>query len=84
MMVVSRRRHRPRRWFRGSGPGGRVEVTSTGTIMTHGEESRGIFAQSVGGFAGSSGGAGGLFAFGADGESAGSGGEVTITNSGAS
>lgn len=36
----------------------------------------------MGGFAGSSGGAGGLVAFGASGQSAGSGGEVTVTNSG--
>jgi hypothetical protein len=60
-----------------------VGVTNTGTIETYGAGSRGIFAQSVGGFAGRSGGAGGLFAFGASGQSGGSGGEVTVTNSGA-
>lgn len=64
---------------RGSGPGGNVTVTSSGTLKTTG---RGIFAHSVGGFSGAAGDAAGLFAFGADSNSAGAGGNVSVGNSG--
>jgi hypothetical protein len=66
----------------GTGPGGIVNVTSTNTITTQGLASHGIFAQSIGGFAGSGGGGGGLIGFGGSGESAGDGRTVTVTNSG--
>ncbi len=66
----------------GSGPGGTVTITNTGTIETQKEDSGGIFAQSVGGFTGSSGGGGGIVGWGGDGNSAGDGGSVTVTNSG--
>ena len=62
--------------------GGEVFVTSSGAIETLGTYSYGIFAQSVGGFGGDSGGGGGLVAFGEDAGSAGPGGPVHVTNSG--
>jgi len=69
---------------KGSGPGGNVEIDWYGTIATQGAGSRGIFAQSVGGFAGSGGSGGGLVAFGASGNSGGDGGQVAVTlNNGA-
>ena len=67
---------------KGSGPGGNVGVTNSGVIQTASHTSRGIFAQSVGGFSGSGSSAYGLFAFGADGNSAGDGGEVDVANDG--
>ncbi|MGE5303856.1 MAG: hypothetical protein ACM3TN_11070 [Alphaproteobacteria bacterium] len=67
----------------GSGPGGNVTVTNLGRITTHGAASRGIFAQSVGGFAGDAGAGGGIVGFGGGAQSAGDGGVVTVTNSGA-
>ncbi len=66
----------------GSGPGGNVVVGNTGDILTSGVDSRGILAQSVGGFASGGGGAGGVFGWGGSGNSAGDGGDVTVTNSG--
>ncbi|RST86845.1 hypothetical protein EJC49_09070 [Aquibium carbonis] len=62
--------------------GGEIFVTSSGAIETLGTYSYGIFAQSVGGFGGDSGGGGGLVAFGEDAGSAGPGGAVHVTNSG--
>ncbi len=67
----------------GSGPGGTVKITNSGTIETFNTDSGGIFAQSVGGFTGSSGGGGGIVGWGGSGNSAGDGGSVTIENSGA-
>jgi uncharacterized protein YhjY with autotransporter beta-barrel domain len=66
----------------GSGPGGPVSVTNSGDIETHGDGSRGIFVESVGGFAGSGGSGGGIAAFGASGNSGGDGGNVDVTNTG--
>ncbi len=66
-----------------SGKGGLVTVGNSGAILTKMDSSRGIFAQSVGGFAGSGGDIG--FAIGgyaADGGSGGDGGGVTVTNTG--
>jgi len=61
--------------------GGTVTVVSDGALQTLGDDSYGIYAQSVGGFGGNGGTAGGLFwSFGGDGNSAGSGGYVTVTN----
>ena len=66
----------------GSGPGGPANVMNFGTIETAGADSHGIFAQSVGGFAGGAGGAGGLFAWGGSANSAGDGHTVSVWNSG--
>jgi hypothetical protein len=66
----------------GSSPGGTVRIENTGNILTSGTEARGIFAQSVGGFAGSAGSADGVVGWGGSGNSAGDGGAVTVTNSG--
>ena len=74
----------------GSGDGGAANVTlghgaggEGGTIETFGKDSHGIFAQSVGGFAGSGGSGGSIFSSsGGDGGSAGNGGAVSIANSG--
>ena len=61
--------------------GGTVTVVSGGALQTSGDDAYGIYAQSVGGFGGNGGTAGGLFwSFGGDGNSAGSGGNVTVTN----
>ncbi|MBI1683798.1 autotransporter outer membrane beta-barrel domain-containing protein [Caulobacter hibisci] len=75
----------------GSGAtGGKVTVTSDAAIVTTGDESRGVFAQSIGG----GGGAGGMVAtnidttsaakllLGGDGGTGAKGGEVTVTQSG--
>jgi hypothetical protein len=66
----------------GSGPGGPVSVINYGTVETEGLVSDGIFAQSVGGFAGGGGSAYGLFAWGGSANSAGDGGYVNVGNSG--
>lgn len=70
-----------------AGNGGEANVSNSGLITTSGANSRGIFAQSVGGFnqttgGGSGGGAIGLWAIGGGGGSGGGGGTVTVTNSG--
>jgi len=66
----------------GSGNGGEVTINNAGTIRTTGADASGLFAQSIGGFAGGGGGAGGLFAYGGSGNSAGDGGAVTVVNAG--
>jgi len=70
----------------GSGIGGLVEVTNTGSITTRGSNSNGIFAQSVGGGGGVGGkaniGATGTIGVGGKGTSGGDGGIVTVTNNG--
>ena len=63
------------------GNGGSVSITNTGGITTTGNDSRGIFAQSIGGGGGSGGSAGGLIALGGSGSNGGSAGTVTVTNS---
>ncbi len=61
--------------------GGRVEVVSGGLLTTWGDDSYGIYADSVGGFGGSGGTSYGFFwAFGGDGGSGGSGGDVVVLN----
>jgi hypothetical protein len=61
--------------------GGSVTVASGGAIETNGSDSYGIYAQSVGGFGGRGGSASGIFySHGGSGNSADSGGEVTVTN----
>ncbi|MBP7053968.1 MAG: hypothetical protein KBE65_23395 [Phycisphaerae bacterium] len=62
----------------GGGSGGTVSVTDFGYIHTTGIFSCGIFAQSVGGFAGSSGSGGGILGWGGSGDSAGDGGQVVV------
>jgi hypothetical protein len=64
--------------------GALVQVTNNSVINTLNTNAIGIFAQSVGGFAGSGGGAFGLFSFGGDPSSAGSGGTVNVTTTGGS
>ena len=60
--------------------GGTVAVDSGGTITTYGLNSIGIYAESVGGFGGAGGTQTGIFySHGGDGNSAGSGGEVDVT-----
>lgn len=70
---------------RGGGNGGDagvVTVTNDGTVTTYGNNSHGIFAQSVGAGAGSGGDAGGIGAVGGAGGGESSGNIVTITNRG--
>ena len=60
--------------------GGTVIARSGGTIETSGDNSYGIYAESVGGFGGQGGGEAGIFySAGGSGESAGSGGDVYVT-----
>ncbi|MCC6925260.1 autotransporter outer membrane beta-barrel domain-containing protein [Novosphingobium sp.] len=59
--------------------GGAVTVTSSATILTHSQDARGIFAQSVGGGGGSANTSGGLVSLGGSGGSGADGGQVTIT-----
>ncbi|MBS0295134.1 MAG: autotransporter outer membrane beta-barrel domain-containing protein [Proteobacteria bacterium] len=63
----------------GGGDGGTVSIDSTGLISTTGVDSRGIFAESIGGGGGNASGVGGLVALGASGGGGGIGGTVTIT-----
>jgi hypothetical protein len=66
-----------------SGKGGPVSVTTSDAgIGTYGQESHGILAQSIGGFARGAGTGGGLVAWGGSGASSGDGGTVTVTNGG--
>jgi hypothetical protein len=71
-------------WGAGGGSGGTVDVTNSGSIVTQGEASRGIFAHSVGGGGGSGAGGMGVVAVGGSGAASGNGGhvEVTVTSSG--
>jgi len=63
-----------------AGDGGAVYVTSNGHILTHGEGSDAIFAQSVGGGGGDGGSTGAsLFSVGGGGAQGGNGGRVEVT-----
>jgi uncharacterized protein YhjY with autotransporter beta-barrel domain len=62
------------------GNGGAVSVTNNGTILTTGDNSRGIFAQSIGGGGGAGGSSGGLIALGGSGSNGGSGSTVSVIN----
>ncbi|MFN3815111.1 hypothetical protein [Brevundimonas sp.] len=66
----------------GGGAGGAVSVTHGGEIETGGLNSRGIFAQSVGGGGGSGGHSGGLVSIGGAGGAASHGGDVDVINTG--
>ncbi|MFN3931270.1 MAG: hypothetical protein ACK4JY_05910 [Brevundimonas sp.] len=66
----------------GGGAGGEVSVTHGGEIETGGLNSRGIFAQSVGGGGGSGGHSGGLVSIGGAGGAASHGGDVDVINTG--
>lgn len=59
-----------------------VLVSSSGKIITHGDDSHGILVQNIGGFGGGGGGAGGIVALGSTGGNAGTGGDATIVNTG--
>ena len=62
--------------------GGRVVVNNSGALTTSGNDSHGIFGQSVGGNGGSGGWAGGLAAFGGKSQFGGGGLMVEVNNSG--
>ena len=65
--------------------GGTVFVENNSVITTHADTAIGIFAQSIGGFAGSGGGGFGLgLSIGGNGSSAGNGGTVTVQTDGGS
>lgn len=66
----------------GGGVGGIVNVTNSGVITTFGDNSLGIFAQSVGGTGGDGGKSAGVVSIGGAGSDTSPGGAVTITNSG--
>ena len=67
----------------GTGDGGTVTVVSGGNIQTYGYSSLGIFARSLGGFAGNGGNSYNAFYSDAgDGNSAGAGGLVNVVNTG--
>src|SRR5688500_13065852 len=66
----------------GTADSGDVFVISSGSILTEGNGSHGIVAQSVAGHAGTAGDSNAIVVFGAGGGSAGNGGEVTVNNSG--
>ena len=61
---------------------GNVTIINSGAITASGNQSRAIFAESIGGDGGAGGTAGGLFAFGGGGSAAGHGGVVTVNNTG--
>ncbi len=63
----------------GSGPAGPVSVTLGGRITTTAAWANGMVVQSVGGFAGDAGSGRGFLGYGANSESAGNGGPVTVT-----
>jgi len=65
----------------GGGDGGDIDVTNFDILSTSGFASRGIFAQSIGGGGGNSGGVGGLVSIGGSGSGGGSGGNVSVFNS---
>ncbi|MBZ9997871.1 hypothetical protein [Mesorhizobium sp. BH1-1-4] len=60
-----------------------VGVTNSGAIVTHGQESNGILAQSIGGGGGNGGNSGGLVSLGGNGASTTNGGIVEVTNTAA-
>ena len=64
----------------GSGnTGGTVTVSNSGRIITHAQDARGLFAQSVGGGGGNANVSGGLVSLGGSGGSGATGGAVTVT-----
>ncbi|MBW2559376.1 MAG: hypothetical protein JRE40_00830, partial [Deltaproteobacteria bacterium] len=62
--------------------GGNVTIENTGEINTLGNDSYGIYAQSLGGGGGHGSGSGGLISIGGFGNGGGNGGSVTVTNNG--
>ena len=65
-----------------TGNGANVSVQNSGGIVTAGDHSNAILAQSVGGGGGNGAGSGGAFSFGGSGSSGGSGGRVEVLNNG--
>ncbi|MBN1559474.1 hypothetical protein JW998_04445 [candidate division KSB1 bacterium] len=65
------------------GNGDSVIVTNSNSLTTTGVDSRGIFAQSIGGGGGNGGSSGGLASFGGRGSVTSDGGNVSVVNSGA-
>ena len=63
----------------GGGDGHTVTVENDGSVTTEGADSRGIFAQSIGGGGGSADGSGGLVSLGGSGAGGGNGELVTVT-----
>lgn len=66
----------------GQSDGNTVTVSNSGSVMTYGNQSLGIVAQSIGGGGGDGGSAGGLLAVGGRGGSGGNASTVTLNNSG--
>ena len=66
----------------GGGSGNTVTVSNAANLTTRGTESKGLFAQSVGGGGGAGGASGGLVALSGSGGGAGNGGAVSVTNAG--
>ena len=66
----------------GSAPGGDVGLTYQGSVTTASEEANALMATSVGGFSGSGGSGSGFLGFGAGSQSAGDGGNVTLSLTG--
>ena len=64
------------------GDGSTVTVANAGSIATHGDNARGIYAQSVGGSGGDGGNAAGLLAIGGNASGTSNGGDVNVTNGG--
>jgi len=64
----------------GGGNGGQVIVHNSGSLLTRENDSRGVYAQSIGGGGGDGAGSGGLVSLGGSGEGGGNGGNVTVTN----
>jgi len=61
---------------------GNVTINNSGAITASGNQSRALFAESLGGDGGAGGTAGGIFAFGGRGSAAGHGGVVAVNNTG--
>ena len=66
----------------GGGDGGQVIVRNLGDIITLENDSRGVYAQSIGGGGGDGAGSGGFVSLGGSGSGGGNGGNVTVTSDG--
>ena len=66
----------------GTSDGGKVDVSNAGIMLTFGDRSNAIFAQSIGGGGGDGGSSTGLLSFGGSGGGGGDGDDIHITNTG--
>ena len=62
------------------GTGSTVNITNSGGLLTDSKDSRGIFAQSIGGGGGAGGGSGGIVSLGGSGSAGSAADAVTVTN----